>query len=474
MNRRKAVFGLLALTVSSGICSLDTKAVDLGVEAKDLGIEKTIKKDEKKAIVNENLNLRTEPLVKSNNIILTMKKGSAITILSRDGQWAKVKYGNKEGYASLKYISESDVNAKTGVVKRVKVNTANLNVRAGASTKYKIIGVVKQNAILEVYGFNNSWTKIKYNGKDGYVSTKYVVDVVEESSNLNKKMEVVNAVSLNVRSGPGNNYSIKGKLSKGECINVLSINNGWARFIYKNADAYVSASYLKEVSMGNDTNDANDTVVDTSINIEKTMYVSATKTSVRSGEGNNYSILGTLKQNDSVYVKKQMSSGWSQVTYNNKIAYILTKDLANEPTNPPVEAEVETGVNLESYKQEVLRLVNIERAKEGLCALSMDYTLSNVAQLKSQDMIDNDYFAHNSPIYGTPFEMMKSHGITYRVAGENIAMGHSTPQEVVNGWMNSEGHRKNIMNGRFTNLGMGIAQSSSGRIYWTQMFTGHN
>lgn len=462
MNKRNIMLGV-ATTLALSSTAFPTNATNASlVETENVNSKNILKVNEKKAVVNTNLNLRKEPKIKDGNVILTMKKGSKIEVISTNSSWAKVKYGNKEGYASLKYISMTDANAKTGVVKKVKVNTSSLNVRAGASTKYKIIGSVKKNAVLEVYGFNNSWTKIKYNGKDGYVSTQYLVDVVEETTNLNKKMEVTGTNSLNIRSGPGTNYSIKGKLTKGACIDVLSMNNGWAKFKYKNTDAYVSASYLKEVSVQNNTN------IDTSTNVNKNMYVSATKTSVRSGEGTNYSILGTLKQNESVYVKKHMASGWSQVTYNNKVAYVLTKDLTDKPSKPSVEENV----SLESYKQEVLRLVNIERAKEGLGSLCMDSQLSKVAQLKSQDMIDNDYFAHNSPVYGTPFEMMKSHGITYRIAGENIAMGHSTPQEVVNGWMNSEGHRKNIMNARFTNLGMGIAQAKSGRIYWTQMFTG--
>ncbi len=61
---------------------------------------------------------------------------------------------------------------------------------------------------------------------------------------------------------------------------------------------------------------------------------------------------------------------------------------------------------------------------------------------KSQDMIDNNYFSHNSPTYGSPFDMLKKFGISYKTAGENIAMGQKTPKEVVNAWMNSEGHRK--------------------------------
>ena len=82
---------------------------------------------------------------------------------------------------------------------------------------------------------------------------------------------------------------------------------------------------------------------------------------------------------------------------------------------------------------------------------------------------DNRYFAHNSPTYGTPFQMMKAFGLSYRTAGENIARGYATPQAVVNGWMNSSGHRANILNAGYTQIGVGyVAQGN----YWTQMFIG--
>jgi uncharacterized protein YkwD len=84
-------------------------------------------------------------------------------------------------------------------------------------------------------------------------------------------------------------------------------------------------------------------------------------------------------------------------------------------------------------------------------------------------MRDNKYFSHTSPTYGSPFRMMKSFGITYRSAGENIARGQATPQAVVNAWMNSSGHRANILNSSFTHIGVGYAEN--GR-YWTQMFIG--
>lgn len=120
-----------------------------------------------------------------------------------------------------------------------------------------------------------------------------------------------------------------------------------------------------------------------------------------------------------------------------------------------------------AYEAEVVRLVNEARVKNGLSELKQDWQLSRVARYKSQDMKDKNYFSHTSPTYGSPFQMMKSFGITYKTAGENIAKGYSTPEAVVNGWMNSSGHRANIMNSSFTHIGVGYVESGK---YWTQMF----
>ena len=122
-----------------------------------------------------------------------------------------------------------------------------------------------------------------------------------------------------------------------------------------------------------------------------------------------------------------------------------------------------------SYEHEVVRLVNEIRVKNGLKTLTEDWELSRVARYKSQDMKDNNYFSHTSPVYGSPFEMMKSFGISYRRAAENIAKGQSTPQAVVNSWMNSSGHRANILNSSYTKIGVGYVKSGH---YWTQMFIG--
>ena len=122
-----------------------------------------------------------------------------------------------------------------------------------------------------------------------------------------------------------------------------------------------------------------------------------------------------------------------------------------------------------NYENEVVRLVNEIRVKNGLHKLTADWELSRVARYKSQDMKDNKYFSHTSPVYGSPFDMMKSFGITYRSAAENIAKGQSTPQAVVNAWMNSSGHRKNILGSSYTRIGVGYVANGN---YWTQMFIG--
>lgn len=122
-----------------------------------------------------------------------------------------------------------------------------------------------------------------------------------------------------------------------------------------------------------------------------------------------------------------------------------------------------------SYESEVIRLVNEIRQQNGLRPLAANWELSRVARYKSQDMRGNGYFSHNSPTYGTPFQMLSAFGLSYRTAGENIAKGYASPQAVVNGWMNSSGHRANILNASYTQIGVGYV---SGGNYWTQLFIG--
>jgi len=137
-----------------------------------------------------------------------------------------------------------------------------------------------------------------------------------------------------------------------------------------------------------------------------------------------------------------------------------------QPTNQRPANGQQSGNN-SGYEQQVLDLVNQERQKAGLNSLTMDSRLSKVAMDKAQDMYNNNYFDHQSPTYGSPFDMMNSNGITYNSAGENIAKGQTSPTEVMNQWMNSPGHRANILNSSYTKIGIAYYNNE-----WVQEFTG--
>ncbi|MDR4887764.1 CAP domain-containing protein [Fredinandcohnia sp. QZ13] len=147
---------------------------------------------------------------------------------------------------------------------------------------------------------------------------------------------------------------------------------------------------------------------------------------------------------------------------------VVQQPVQQQPVDQTKETTNQATYSLSQFEQEVVTLTNKERAKNGLQPLKIDLKLSEVARTKSSDMKKNGYFSHTSPTYGSPFDMMKQFGIQYRAAGENIAKGQRSPQEVVNAWMNSEGHRKNILSSNFTHIGVGHVEGN----YWTQMFIG--
>lgn len=145
---------------------------------------------------------------------------------------------------------------------------------------------------------------------------------------------------------------------------------------------------------------------------------------------------------------------------------------ANQPSSTQNNSS-KTSSQLNAYEQKVVDLVNQERAKQGLKALKTDNsTLSKMARDKAQDMRDNNYFDHQSPTYGSPFDMMKKYGISYSAAGENIAAGQKTPEDVMKSWMNSSGHRANILNANYTTIGVGYVTGGSYGTYWVQEFIG--
>ena len=116
-------------------------------------------------------------------------------------------------------------------------------------------------------------------------------------------------------------------------------------------------------------------------------------------------------------------------------------------------------------------LINAKRTAARLSALKVDAELQNVARAKAEDMVKNNYFSHTSPTYGSPFDMMKRFGVSYKTAGENIA-GNSSNTGAVNAWMNSEGHKANILNSSFNYTGVAVVKSSKYGKIFVQMFIG--
>ncbi len=179
-------------------------------------------------------------------------------------------------------------------------------------------------------------------------------------------------------------------------------------------------------------------------------------------------------QGTNVHVVQKGESMWKiSVRYQIGLAEIIRAN--PEVKNPSMiypnqKLNIPNIDNVKNVESQVLAIVNQERAKAGLRPLQMDWELQRVARTKSQDMADKGYFSHQSPTYGSPFDMMRQFGITYSSAGENIASGQKSPQEVMNSWMNSQGHRENIMKPEFTHLGVGYYRGGNYGPMWTQMF----
>lgn len=126
-----------------------------------------------------------------------------------------------------------------------------------------------------------------------------------------------------------------------------------------------------------------------------------------------------------------------------------------------------TGATESTQAREILNYVNQERQKQGLKPLVLSEKLTSIANTKAQDMANKRYFSHNSPTYGSPFEMLQHFGVNYTAAGENIAQGQKTAREVMDAWLNSSGHRANILNANYTQLGVGYEKNGS---HWVQLF----
>jgi uncharacterized YkwD family protein len=226
------------------------------------------------------------------------------------------------------------------------------------------------------------------------------------------------------------------------------------------------------------------------------LKIIADNVSVRSGCSNNSNVIQTVNKDSKLDVIAKVADWYAVKLQDNDIGFVPQKQSTpvipdeikpgtaadSAPASPyttpgtaqgtkqatPNAAQTNSSA-LTAQEQQMLTLVNQARAEANVPALQVDMQLTKMARVKSQDMINNNYFSHNSPKYGSPFDMMKSFGINYVHAGENIA-GNQTVQAAHNALMNSPGHRKNILSTDYTHIGIGIQQGGQFGLMFTQDF----
>lgn len=211
-----------------------------------------------------------------------------------------------------------------------------------------------------------------------------------------------------------------------------------------------------------------------------TGIVTADALNVRSGPSTEYDVIASLRKNEYIRIFAAIGSWYIVQIEGDYVGAVSQKYVkpiypnsnnSGSNTNSGSNSNTTTVATLTADEQETVNLINQQRQNQGLSALKVDAELQRVARIKAQDMVDNNYFSHTSPIYGSPFDMLKSFKVSYKTAAENIA-GNSSNSAAVNAWMNSPGHKANILNGSYQYTGIGVVSSPTyGKVY-VQMFIG--
>ncbi len=211
-----------------------------------------------------------------------------------------------------------------------------------------------------------------------------------------------------------------------------------------------------------------------------TGMVTATTLNVRSGPSTEHDVITTVRKNEYVRVFAGIGNWYIVQIEGDYIGAVSQKYIkpiypntnnSGSNTNSNTKPDSSANATLSADEQEVFNLINQQRTNNGLTALKVDSEVQRVAKIKAQDMVTNNYFSHNSPTYGSPFDMLKSFKVSYKTAAENIA-GNSSNSSAVTAWMNSAGHKANILNNIYTHTGIGIVSSPTYGKMYVQMFIG--
>lgn len=265
----------------------------------------------------QNLNLRTGPGT-NYSIISTIKKGMVVEIMENTNAWSLVKYNGTVGYVSSNYLKEissngpssSEQNSSSDSLDLMECNINYLNVRKGPSTSESILGKLdKSDRVYVVYQTSNGWTRIKYASGYGYVSSKYLIKIDENSQTNDNLIMQCKVNSLNIRKGPSPSEPIVGGLKSGDKVNVvMNLNNGWSKIKFNGEYAYVNTAYLSK---------SVDTPKDPAF-----MKCNTNILNIRNGPSTSEKIIGKLKIGEKVEVVYHLNSGWARIKINNSYGYV--------------------------------------------------------------------------------------------------------------------------------------------------------
>ncbi len=272
----------------------------------------------------------------------------------------------------------------------------------------------------------------------------------------------------NFRTKPTTSSSVITVLSKGTSVKMVGESgNFYIVQLGNNQVGYVSKDYVKSSS-------AAPKGASTYTNIgSKLATVSGDSVNLRRGPGTNFAKITKLTKGTSIKIIGTINNFYLTITSDNTVG-MISKDyvtVSGSSANTNTSTNSNTGIVGTEDEQYVLNLINDYRAKNGVSKLSMGSKLLKISRLKAQDMTTKEYFSHTSPTYGSPFEMMKNYGLSYKTAGENIA-GNPSLEAAVNSWINSSTHRENLLSTSYNYVGIGISKSSIYGYVVVAMFAG--
>ena len=238
---------------------------------------------------------------------------------------------------------EESIQGRTADYRTITGN--DVNFRKGPGTNYSSIAKLNKGVKVEFLGTQGSWTKLKYNGIEGYVHSNYVSTAsTNNSEETVKTTKVVTGSSVNLRKGPGTSYTVIKALSRGTEVGYISESNGWAKVNYNGTIGYMSAKYLGSESTQAPSDNNQSSTEET---VKATKVVTGSSVNLRKGPGTSYTVIKALGRGTEVgYISE--SNGWAKVNYNGTIGYMSASylgnasDNSNNSTSKPSESNVES------------------------------------------------------------------------------------------------------------------------------------